>query len=621
MLIDQIARESATVWTPPPDLTVSEWADSFRMLSSESSAEPGRWRTDRAPYQRGIMDAASDPTVREVVVMSSAQVGKTEFLLNIVGFYIHQDPSPIMLLQPTLDMAEAFSKDRLAPMVRDTPALQGKIADARARDSGNTLLHKKFPGGQITMAGANSPASLASRPIRVVMCDEVDRYPMSAGTEGDPVSLAKKRTATFWNRKVILVSTPTVAGISRIEAAFNRSDKRRYFVPCPHCGHMHLLSWKNVVFDHDRPENAVMACPDCGGIITDQHKPAMLQRGQWIGEGECRGVAGFHINELYSPWRRFGEVASDFMAAKDYPEKLKTWVNTALGEVWEDREGDAVDESSLKARRGAWGADSLPADTVAVTAGVDTQDDRLEVTRVAWLPEKRVRVVSHHVVSGSPGEPDTWRKLDAVLLEPLKTEDGRTLQIAAACVDAGGHHAAQALEFCEQRKGRKVWAIRGRAGAYPIWPKKYSKSAKHKGKQQWMIGVDTSKDWLRAAFSVRSDDMPHHVAFSGDASLDDQYFRQLVNEKRTLSYDKQGRPVRAWKSKPGSRVESWDCLNYAHAALEGMREMWRLKLMPIIRQAHAEKIQTLPAANATAPKQRRSWSNVDDGSWSFDRRD
>lgn len=601
VLIDEIARECAAVWTPPPDLSVSEWADSYRMLSSESSAEPGRWRTDRAPYQRGIMDAASDASVREVVVMSSAQIGKTEFLLNIIGFYIHQDPSPIMLLQPTLDMAEAFSKDRLAPMVRDTPALQGKIADARARDSGNTLLHKKFPGGQITMAGANSPASLASRPIRVVMCDEVDRYPMSAGTEGDPVSLAKKRTATFWNRKVVLVSTPTIAGISRIEAAFKQSDQRRYHVPCPHCGHMHVLSWRNVVFDEAAPQNAQMVCPSCGAMFSDQDKPRMLSRGQWVASAPHTGVAGFHLNELYSPWRKFGDVAADFLAAKDFPEKLKTWVNTSLGEAWEDREGDAVDADSLMARRGAWGDQSLPEDVVAVFVGADTQDDRLEATRVAVLPGPRLRVISHHVIAGAPAEPAVWEQMDALLRETLRTEDGRELGVYAACIDAGGHHASAVLDFCERRKSRKVWAIRGKSGPHPIWPKRYSRSQKHKNKQQWMIGVDTGKDWLRSAFAVKSEDMPHHIGFSGDASLDERYFRQLTEERRTLSYTKQGRPVRTWKAKAGARVETWDCLNYALAALFGAIEMYRLRLvLPKTQKADLESSSSHVAELAPA---------------------
>ena len=192
---------------PPPKLTISEWADEYRKLSPESSAEPGSWNTSRAEYQRGIMDALSDPYIETVVVMSSAQVGKTEILNNAVGYFISQDPSPMLVVQPTLDMAQTWSKDRLAPMLRDTPILSGLVKDPRSRDSGNTTLHKVFPGGHVTACGANSPSSLASRPVRNVFCDEVDRYPVSAGTEGDPVSLAKKRSATFWNRKIDRKST------------------------------------------------------------------------------------------------------------------------------------------------------------------------------------------------------------------------------------------------------------------------------------------------------------------------------------------------------------------------------------------------------------------------------
>lgn len=578
-LIDSLALGACSVAKPPPELTVADWADEYRMLSPESSAEPGRWRTDRAPYQRGIMDAFSDPATKEVVVMSSAQIGKTEFLLNVLGYYIHQDPSPILLLQPTLDMAEAFSKDRLAPMVRDTPALQGKIADPKSRDSGNTMLHKKFPGGQITMAGANSPASLASRPIRVVLCDEVDRYPMSAGTEGDPVSLARKRTNTFWNRKIGLVSTPTIAGISRIEAAYDRSDKRQFHVPCPHCGHMHVLKWANVIYPEGNPENAVMACPDCGGIITDQHKPQMLSRGLWIAGESFNGIAGFHINELYSPWRKFGDVAVEFVAAKDFPEKLKTWVNTSLGEVWEDREGEKMNESDLLARKAPWSAKSLPPDIALVTFGADTQDDRLEVTLIAWAEGKKPRFAKHHVIPGSPGQPATWEAFDRFLLEPLTTEDGRKLHIAAGCVDAGGHHAAQVLEFCEKRAGRRIRAIRGVAGAgKPIWPRRASKSIRHKGKQQFMIGVDSAKDWLRSALAVKSADLPHHIEWSSDDSFDEKYFRQFIAERRTLSYDKSGKASYTWKSKPGARVESWDCAVYGVAALWSLIELDRYQL-------------------------------------------
>jgi len=262
--IKKKAKQVALIAKPPPILTVSEWADQKRRLSSESSAEAGQWRTSRAPYQKGIMDALNESNVHSVVVMSSAQVGKTELILNVLGFHIDYDPSPILVIQPTLEMAESFSKDRLAPMIRDTKALRGKVKDAKSRDSNNTLLHKKFPGGHISLAGANSPASLASRPIRIVLCDEVDRYPTSAGSEGDPVNLARKRTATFYNKKVILASTPTLKNASRIEAAYEETDKRRYHVPCPDCGQFQHLKWKQIKWDKDKLDYTAYYCEACG---------------------------------------------------------------------------------------------------------------------------------------------------------------------------------------------------------------------------------------------------------------------------------------------------------------------------------------------------------------------
>jgi phage terminase large subunit GpA-like protein len=242
-------RRSLTILTPPPALTIADWADAKRRLSSEASAEPGQWRTSRAAYQRGIMDAISDPEIESVVVMSSAQVGKTELLLNTVGFHVEQDPAPIMVVMPTERDAETWSKDRFSPMARDTPCLRGRISNPRSRDGNNKILHKKFPGGHLTIVGANAPSGLASRPIRILLCDEVDRYPFSAGAEGDPVNLARKRTVTVWNRKIVLVSTPTIRGSSRIEAAYEESDKRRFFVPCPECGEHQTLTWAQVRWD------------------------------------------------------------------------------------------------------------------------------------------------------------------------------------------------------------------------------------------------------------------------------------------------------------------------------------------------------------------------------------
>ena len=305
----RLFHEVAQAVAPPPVLTVSQWADSYRKLSPEAAAEPGQWNTDRAPYQREILDSINDPETEEVVIMSSAQVGKTELILNVIGYYIDYDPAPILVVQPTLDMAQAFSKDRLAPMIRDTPALNGKVKDSKSRDSGNTILHKKFPGGHITMAGANSPASLASRPIRIVLMDETDRYPSSAGTEGNPIKLAEKRTNTFWNRKKIKVSTPTIKGESQIESEFLSGSQEEWCVPCPCCGKLQPYEWGRIHFS-----DVTMECKFCGEHISEVDWKQ--QKGEYIAKyPERRRKRSFHLNELASPWKHWEEIIRDFQEA------------------------------------------------------------------------------------------------------------------------------------------------------------------------------------------------------------------------------------------------------------------------------------------------------------------
>ena len=258
-----ILQSSQRLIQPPPKLTISEWSDKFRVLSPEASSEAGKFETSRAIYQKEIMDAISDPNIEEVVFMSGSQIGKTEVLLNTIGYYIHYDPAPILMIQPTLDMARSWSQDRLSTMLRDTPHLKYKVSEVKSRDSGNTVLHKSFDGGHISACGANSPASLASRPIKIVLCDEVDRYPPSAGTEGDPVLLAKRRSATFWDRKLVLTSTPTVKGASRIELAYDNTDKRKFYVPCPKCNKTQILKWSQVVWEKKDATTVKYQCSEC----------------------------------------------------------------------------------------------------------------------------------------------------------------------------------------------------------------------------------------------------------------------------------------------------------------------------------------------------------------------
>jgi phage terminase large subunit GpA-like protein len=332
------------------------------------------------------MDAVSDPKNEQVTFMKSAQTGGTEVINNIVGYYIDQDPAPILLVQPTVEMGKAWSVDRLAPMLRDTPKLKGRVKDAKSRDSKNTVLHKVFPGGHITIAGANSAASLASRPIRVTLFDEIDRYPPSAGTEGDPVNLGRKRSTTFWNRKSIEVSTPTVKGASRIEQSYNSSSMDQFWVPCPHCDEFQTLMWAHCHWPEDQPGEAYYGCEHCGGVIEDKHKQPMLLLGEWRSRDPESAVRGFHINELYSPWVTFGEMASSFVEAKKFPDTLKTWVNTALGETWEEK-GEGLDDDALSDRAESYQAE-VPAGAVVLNCAVDTQDDRLEAELVGGGDDK-----------------------------------------------------------------------------------------------------------------------------------------------------------------------------------------------------------------------------------------
>lgn len=566
MNLPQIRQRLVSILKPPPKLTVSQWADQYRRLSSEASAEPGVWRTSRAPYQRGVMDAVTDETVKEVWIQKSAQVGWTEILNNVIGYHVHQDPAPMLLVQPTLEMAESWSKDRFAPMVRDTPALAERIADPKARDSGNTLLHKKFTGGHLTVAGANSPSGLASRPIRIVLFDEVDRYPSSAGTEGDPISLGRKRTATFWSRKVLAGSTPTIKGSSRIEAGFESGDQRFYYVPCPHCGEFQRLVWAQVKWPEGQPELAEYVCVACGAMLTEADKAEMLQAGEWRGSKPFAGIASFHISELYSPWSTWAEMAVAFIQAKRFPETLQTWINTALGETYEER-GEQVETVGLAQRREPYTAQSIPQQVLMLTAGVDVQDDRLEVTIVGFGKDEETWIVEHGVLRGDPGSDSLWHDLDGYMARKRETEDGRPLLIEAQAIDSGGHFTQQVYAYCAKRKARRVWAIKGAGGfGRLIWPKSAGRAGKTSA-QVFIVGVDTAKDVLYGRMKRVHQPGAGYIHFP--VSVDEVYFDQLTAE--TLIYRMvQGRRVRSYKPRSsGSRTEALDCLVYAYAAFIG----------------------------------------------------
>jgi len=553
-----IILKGMKAWNPPPKLTVSEWADENRRLDGQSSAEPGRWYTSRAEYQRGIMDACSDPSIREVVVMTGAQIGKSEAILNIVGYHIDNDPCPILVLQPTLEMAQAFSKDRVAAgLLNSTPCLKGKVKDPRSRDSNNTTLHKVFPGGALTMVGANSAAGLASRPIRLVLCDEIDRYPASAGSEGDPIQLARKRSATFWNRKIVMVSTPTNKDASRIEQAFEASDKRYYHVPCKHCHHDQRLVWRNVRWMDGDPDTAKYMCESCGGLWTDADRQWAIRNGQWVAEGEFNGIAGFALSGLYSPWTPLADGVRDFLAVKKNPEQLRVWTNTYLGETWES-EGETIDDFDLAERREA--TLNVPEDVVLLTAGADVQDNRLEVSVIGWMRDDASIVLEHHTIYGDPSTPHIWNDLDAILKKTYVTEMGREMAIRASCVDSGGHFTNSVYNYCKKNAGRRIFAIKGVGGEGKPISGRPSKNNVAKC-PLFPVGVDTVKDLIFARLRIREDG-PGYVRFSD--SLDDEYFRQLTAEKIVTRYHKGFKKRSFEKIRP--RNEALDCMVYAIAA-------------------------------------------------------
>ncbi len=561
---------------PPPRLSVSEWSDAYRHLSAEASAEPGKWNTARAEYQRGIMDAIVSPDVVEVVVKKSAQVGWTEILANVIGYHIHQSPAPILLVQPTLEMGEAFSKDRLAPMLRDSPVLRDAVADPKSRNSGNTLLHKTFPGGHLTIAGANSPASLASRPILLLACDEVDRYPPSAGAEGDPVDIARARCKTFWNRKILLGSTPTVAGHSRIEKAFVESDQRHFWVPCPHCGERQVMRWQAVRWDGDDPGTARLHCTACGAGWTDAERWASVRRGEWRASAPFRGVAGFHISELYSTWVRLSETVAAFLAAqRGGPGQLRVFVNTALGEVWQER-GEAPDWERLVERREAFPLGAVPPGAVVLTAGVDVQRDRLECDIWGWGPGFESWLVETTALYGDPTAADVWADLRELLDRAWPAADGDALRVAKIGVDTGGTDTQATYRALRAWHDPRVVPLKGVEGWNRTTPVSGPTTVDvtaggrkvARGLKLWTVAVSTLKaEFYRLLWLSRGDGVgfpPGWVHLP--EGLDAEAVKQLVAEQLVTVNDRRGFARQEWR-KLRDRNERLDCRNYARAAL------------------------------------------------------
>tara|TARA_B100001564_G_C20660853_1_gene681462 strand:+ start:426 stop:2318 length:1893 start_codon:yes stop_codon:yes gene_type:complete len=558
---------------PDPLVKVSEWADEYRVLSQVASSEPGRWRTSRTPYLKDIMDCLSPASpIERVAFMKGAQIGATEMGGNWVGYVIDQAPGPMLVVQPTVELGKRWSKGRLAPLIDDTPVLTGRVKDPRSRDSGNTVQSKEFPGGIVVVTGSNSAVGLRSMPVRYLFLDEVSAYPGDADGEGDPVSLAIQRTATFSRRKILMVSTPTIQGLCRIEMEFEASDRRYFYLPCPECNEYQKLKWTQITWQGQDPSTTRYVCEHCGYHIENHQKTWMLERGEWRAEGISNGkVAGFHLSSLYSPvgWFSWSDAVERYITAADNDQLLKVWYNTTLGEPWQDK-GDAPDWERIYERAEDYQINTIPMRGLFLTAGADIQKDRIEVEVVAWGRNKETWSVAYNVLLGNPAEGKVWDKLTELLLEPFKHESGIDLNIMMLAVDSG-YATQEVYNWTRKHSVSRVMAVKGRDQATAALgsPTKVDVTSRgrklKRGARVWPVGVSILKSelyhWLKL---TKDEDGESPSGYCHFPKYDTEYFKQLTAEQLVTKIVK-GYPKREWQ-KVRERNEALDCRVYARAA-------------------------------------------------------
>lgn len=594
----------------------AEWAEKNRYLSSEAASKPGRYSFDLTPFWREPLEQLDNLVVSEVIIMAAAQTGKTETINNAIGYFIGHEPSPILMVQPTLDLAETWSKTRLAPMIRDCPILANKVADHRTRDSGNTVLSKIFTGGSVSATGANSAVGLRQRPIRILALDEVDGYPDSAGTEGDPIGLAIRRTDTFDNARIIKTSTPTLRGLSRIEAEYEKTDQRKWHVPCPHCKSLFVLMWRNVIWEKDQPETAHIVCPDCEKKITDEQRIEAIKQGQWIATRPFKGRAGFFLNGINSifPPRpgfttRLHQGVETFLEAKRMGrEKLQEWTNTYLAETFDDEESEALIAEEINRKMEAR-PEFLPNEILVVTCAVDVQANRIEAEVVGWCENWENYGLQYKIIPGNTAIDDVWQKLDEWLLNwQWEREDGAFMRINACGIDSG-HEPGMVYRFCYQKADRRIFPLKGFAGfGHPLIGR--GSRTRVAGVMLYRVGVDETKLRTQALLKTNAPGAGYCHFFQG-CGYDMEYFKQLTAEKLVKKMEK-GRMTRKWK-KIRERNEAFDIRGYNIAAIEYLQPDWQsIKLSyqrnsgnEVIEKAvepQAENVQSKPKNDNRAGK-------------------
>ena len=612
---------------PPEDLTVSQWADKNRRLTSESSAEVGKWRTSRTPYMFDILDSFTDPLIEHIVVVAASQVGKSETINNMVGYCIDQDPGPILLIQPTIDDVKRYSEMRIAPMIRETRCLKRKVADPKSRDAANTKRQKSFPGGVLVMTGSNVAHDLSSMPIRYVFGDERDRWATSAGAEGDPWELAVARTRTFYNKKMVEVSTPTVKGASAIENSYNLGTMERWKTQCPHCGEYVEITFDNIRFEYEAAEKGdkkifhitelFYVCPECGGI-SDEHT-MKSQPAKWVATvPEARKhhkTRSFWLTAWVSPWATWESIILQFLQAGTDSAKLQVVYNTQFGELWEER-GDMASEDDVMARREVYEAE-VPDGVLLLTCGVDTQDDRLEYEVVGHRRFGETWGIKKGVILGRPDTEEVWERLDEVLSHKYKFKSGVSLQISLTFIDEGGHFTQEVRQHCLARQYDHVFAIKGANRPdipYTAPPKKQKIVVNGKViGQVWVyeIGVNAGKQKIVDNLRVQSPGANYcHFPLRDDYGK--QFFKQLMSEH--LAYVPKLKHPWQWQKIPGhERNEAFDIRNYNLAACEILSPDWDAIEQKLRTAKPGEENASIPMKEKKAkPRKRKKSEFYDD---------
>ena len=578
--IVELQKLAYSAFLPPKKLSLSEWADEYAYLSVESSAEGGRWRT--LPYQKGIMDAVTDPDIEQISVMKSARVGYSKILNHIIAYHIHNDPCPIMIVQPTIEDATGYSKEEIAPMLRDTKCLQGLVSDAKAKDGQNTLLQKLFPGGNLSLVGANSPRGFRRVSRRIVLFDETDGYPASAGTEGDQIKLGIKRTEFYANRKIVAGSTPTVKDFSRIEKLFKQTDQRRYYVPCPKCNHMQYLKWANFECFENDASTTIYKCEKCNHHIPHNKKRWMVERGEWRSTAPYNGKhVGFHIWAAYSysPNATWQNLMEEYLACKNDQEQLKTFINVTCGEVYEDEYHTkaSADGLSKRASEETYKEGVPPKEVLILTLGIDVQDDRLSMSVIGFGRNEEMFLIDRKVIYGSPARADLWKQLDEVLQSKYTNEEGEELKIDTAAIDTGGHYTQETYQYVRERKQLGIIGVKGmgQKGKPPLGkPSKvdinFSGKVLKRGFELFPVGVDTIKTTLHNKLKDAEVGQGYiHFYPTTKAS----YFEELTAERQILKY-KNGYQERVWVKKNNQANEALDEMVYAYASFQRLLQKY-----------------------------------------------